>query len=184
MVTMAGCHRSLIQPYLWLVATYLPPKGSRRCYGRDLGAVSTKSLFKRRSAPCTAFNAFVHAAQKRRTERFSFTSLIRILACIHRYTASICWLHHLASDTWTSSLVAPTILLENECKVNSASCRVSGGCGRSPGSAATTPPGKWSQWGRPSTAISHLCLVEWLGRMEFSLSFFYIFKSKKAKNQN
>ena len=36
MVTMAGCHRSLIQPYLWLVATYLPPKGSRRFYGRDL----------------------------------------------------------------------------------------------------------------------------------------------------
>ena len=28
----------LIQPYLWWVATYLPPKGSRRFYGRDLVA--------------------------------------------------------------------------------------------------------------------------------------------------
>ena len=101
--------------------------------GTLLGAVSTKSVFfKRRSAPWTAFNAFVRAAQKRRTECFSFTSLIRVIACIHRYAASICWLHHLASDTWTSSLVAPTILLENECKINSASCRGSGGCGRSP----------------------------------------------------
>ena len=36
MVTLAGCHRSLIQPYLWLVATYLPPKGLQRFYGRDL----------------------------------------------------------------------------------------------------------------------------------------------------
>ena len=34
MVTVAACHRSLIQPYLWLVATYLLQKGSQRFYGR------------------------------------------------------------------------------------------------------------------------------------------------------
>ena len=62
---MAGCHRSLIQPYLWLVVTYLTPKGSRRFYGRDLvGQPARASASDQRQLPAAASGWPVVAASQ------------------------------------------------------------------------------------------------------------------------
>ena len=64
-LAMAGCHRSLIQPYLWLVATYLTPKGSRRFYGRDLvGQPARASASDQRQLPAAASGWPVVAASQ------------------------------------------------------------------------------------------------------------------------
>ena len=61
---MAGCHRSLIQPYLWLVATYLTPKGSRRFYGRDLVGQPARASASDQQLPAAASGWPVVAASQ------------------------------------------------------------------------------------------------------------------------